>query len=212
MSGNRFADIPAGEIIATGVSEADYLEKYAADFCEWVDGQVIRIAPETFRHGALLSYLATLLEAYCELKPIATSIHWPLPMRLPTVRVCREPNLMIVLKPREFTNADTALNGAADICIEVISPESIKRDRGDKFEEYEKGGVGEYWIWDILRAQALFYRLNGDGVYLGQSEDADGNYRPPLLPELVVNVPTLWRDKLPGPGAVVRAVEAMLQT
>ena len=51
-----------------------------------------------------------------------------------------------------------------------------------------------------------------EGVFVRQPEDADGNYRTPLLPGLVVHVPTLWREKLPGPGAVVRAVEAMLHS
>ncbi len=211
MSGNRFADIPAGEIIATGVSEADYLEKYAADFCEWVNGMVIKMAPATGRHDETVRYGARLLEAYFELKPIGKIRQAPFTMKLST-GISREPDLMVILNTNPNPLMSTFMNGAADICIEVISPESIKRDRGDKFEEYEKGGVAEYWIWDILRAQALFYRLSGEGVYLGQSEDADGNYRTPLLPGLVLNVPTLWRDKLPGPGAVVRAVEAMLQT
>ncbi len=63
-----------------------------------------------------------------------------------------------------------------------------------------------------LRSEALFYRLNTAGVFVRQPEDAEGNYRTPLLPGLVVHVPTLWQEKLPGPGAVVRAVEAMLHS
>jgi hypothetical protein len=31
-----------------------------------------------------------------------------------------------------------------------------------------------------------------------------------MLPGLLLHVPTLWEDKLPGPGATVKAVEAML--
>jgi Uma2 family endonuclease len=102
------------------------------------------------------------------------------------------------------------MQGAADICVEVVSQESSRRDRGEKFEEYEKLGVGEYWIWDPLRSEASFYRLNKSGVYTRQSEDADGNYRTPLLPGLAVHVPTLWSEKRPGPGAISRAVQAML--
>ncbi len=201
--------VPSGEIIATGVPEAEYLEKYAADFCEWVNGTVIKMAPATRKHDETLRYGARLLEAYFEIRPIGVLCQMPFLMRLPT-GVNREPDLMVVLNDHLSRMAKTSVNGAADICIEVVSQESILRDRGEKFQEYEQGGVGEYWIWDILRAEALLYRLNQEGIYVRQAEDADGNYRTPLLPGLVLNVPTLWREKHPGPAATARAVEAML--
>ena len=205
-----FTDRVYGSVIASNVSEEEYLEKYAEHFCEWVDGTVIRIAPETLRHGTVIGYLLTLLKIYCELNPVATVVPWPFPMRLPPLKVCREPNLMVILKPRELADTDYAMNGAADICIEVISPESVLRDRGEKFEEYERGGVGEYWIFDYQRSEALYYRRNSDGIFARQTEDADDNYRSLLLPGLVINVPTLWREKLPDFNDIGKAVEAML--
>jgi Uma2 family endonuclease len=202
---------PSGEIIATGVSEAEYLEKYAAHFCEWVNGTVIRMAPATFRHNSIIGYVGTLLEAYFELNPVSIVAYSPFLQRLTEIRVNREPDLMIVLDSNPNALTETALIGAADICIEVVSPESVARDRGEKFEEYEKGGVGEYWIFDYPRAEALFYRRNEEGIFIRQPEDADGNYQTPLLPGLSIHVATLWEQKLPGPGATARAVEAMLK-
>jgi hypothetical protein len=49
--------LPETEIIATGVSEEDYMEHYAAHFCEWVDGKVIRVTPATLFHNDLTAYL-----------------------------------------------------------------------------------------------------------------------------------------------------------
>jgi len=37
-------------------------------------------------------------------------------------------------------------DGPADLAIEIVSEESRLRDRGEKFAEYEVGGVKEYWI------------------------------------------------------------------
>ena len=201
---------PSGQIIATGVSEEEYLDKYAEHFCEWVNGTVIKIAPASGRHDETLRYGARLLEAYFEIEPIGVLRQMPFLMRLST-GVNREPDLLVILNANIDRLTETSVNGAADICIEVISPESVKRDRGEKFDEYEKGGVGEYWIWDILRAETLFYRLNEAGVFVRHTEDTDGNYRTPLLPRFVLNVPTLWRDKLPGPAATARSVAAMLK-
>jgi Uma2 family endonuclease len=210
MALNEILYTPSGKIVATGVSEEDFLEKYAEHHCEWVNGTVIKMAPATEEHDELLRYGARLFEAYFELKPIGILRQMPFLMKLSTGKF-REPDLLVVLQsnPNKLTN--TVMQGAADICVEIVSQESITRDRGEKFEEYEQLGVGEYWIWDPLRSEAIFYRLNKKGLYVRYSEDSDGNYHTPLLPGLAVHVPTLWAEKKPGPGAISRAVEAMLK-
>ncbi len=212
MALSEIIHTPSGEIVATGVSEEEYLDKYAAHFCEWVNGTVIRMAPATFRHNAIIGYLYMLLNAYFELSPIGVVVLSPFLQRLVLINVNREPDLMVILNSNSAQMTNTAVNGAADICIEVVSPESVARDRGEKFEEYEKGGVGEYWIFDYPRTEALFYRRNEEGVFVRQPEDSEGAYRTPLLPGLVISVATLWQEPYPGPKAVARAVEAMLNT
>jgi Uma2 family endonuclease len=42
------------------------------------------------------------------------------------------------------------MDGAADIVIELVSPESVHRDYGEKLYEYEQAGVPGYWIIDPL--------------------------------------------------------------
>jgi hypothetical protein len=54
------------------------------------------------------------------------------------------------------------------------SPESHRRDRVEKFAEYERGGVPEYWILDPVRQETLFYVLNADGIYEPVEPDAKG--------------------------------------
>ena len=51
----------------------------------------------------------------------------------------------------------TYLDGPADVVVEIISPESRLRDRGEKFAEYEMGGVREYWLIDSERHEADWY-------------------------------------------------------
>jgi Uma2 family endonuclease len=99
----------------------------------------------------------------------------------------------------------------ADICIEVISDESVIRDYGDKFAEYEKAGVREYWVIDPIRSVCHFYRLNEAKVYEHHlAGDAD-NYQTPLLLGLLVHVPTLWQETLPNFFAIGETVQAMVK-
>jgi Uma2 family endonuclease len=203
------ATLPAGQIIATGVSAEDYLAQYAATFHEWVEGVVIKMTPESLRHALLIKYVQNLLDAYFSLKPIGQSLTAPFVMRLAAAGSFREPDVQVILDGNPGELSDTAMIGPADICVEVVSPESATRDYGDKLIEYEQAGVREYWIIDPLRERAQFNRLDDSGTYASVQPDESGHYRTPLLPKLVLHVPTLWQDDLPDYFAIGRAVQAM---
>ena len=51
-------------------------------------------------------------------------------------------------------------DGAPDLIIEVISDDSVGRDRAEKFEEYEEAGVREYWIIDLAPNAAAQIFIN----------------------------------------------------
>jgi Uma2 family endonuclease len=200
-----------GEIIATGVSFEEYLEKYAGLHCELVGGDVIQMSPASLRHNAIVNYLYMLLAAYFALRPIGRVITQPFTQRLPNVEPKREPDLLVVLKSNPHELKETYMDGPADICIEVVSPDSVGRDHGDKLAEYERGGVGEYWIIDPIREETRFYRRNDAGIFIRQSEVEQGNYRTAALPDFVLHVPTLWQEQLPNLYAVAQAVQAMVK-
>jgi hypothetical protein len=47
-------------------------------------------------------------------------------MSLPNVPAAREPDLQIILKSNPHEHSPTLMRGPADICIEIVSPESGK--------------------------------------------------------------------------------------
>jgi Uma2 family endonuclease len=57
----------------------------------------------------------------------------------------------------------TFLEGPADLVVGITSPESISRDRGEKYVEYEAAGIPEYWLIDADRPQAEFSQLGSEG-------------------------------------------------
>jgi Uma2 family endonuclease len=197
-------------ILETDVSFEDYLERYAADFCEWVGGTVVKMSPIHERHDELTRYFTHLVAAYFELRPIGQLRISPFVMRLPETRRGREPDLQIILNSNPHPLRPTYMDGPADIAIEVISPGTEQVDRETKLLEYQAAGVKEYWWFDSMARDARFFRLGADGVFVRQQPDADGNYRTMLLPGLALEVALLWRTPLPGPGATFNAVKAML--
>ena len=90
----------------------------------------------------------------------------------------------------------------------VTSPESVHRDRGEKFLEYETAGVREYWLVDPLRREGVFYQLGEDGRYHPSPIDADGWYHSLVLPGFRLRVGWLWQRPLPPVADVVPLIEA----
>lgn len=89
------------------------------------------------------------------------------------------------------------LDGPADLVVEVISPESSGRDRGEKFFEYEMAGVPEYWLIDPQREQAEFYALDEQGRYQLALGGHAGEFISRVIPGLTLDISWLWQEPLP---------------
>ena len=163
-------------------------------YAEWVDGEVIMVSPASRRHQKIVSFLATLLTSYAERHDLGEVLSAPFQMKLP--HSGREPDVIFIAKEHLDRLRETFLDGPADLVVEVVSPESGVRDRGEKFYEYEMAGVPEYWLIDPTREMAEFYVLEGEHyrpVLAGRS----GRYESRVVKGFWLDVEWLWQDPLP---------------
>lgn len=158
--------------------------------------------PASFRHQDLLRFLSVVIGVVVEKGQLGAICLAPFQMRL--AESGREPDLLFVTAAHQAWLRDNYLDGPADLVVEIISPESVGRDRGQKFYEYEQAGVPEYWLIDPLRKRAEFYRLDNEGWYQLAPVDAGGRYRTPLLPGFWLQVDWLWQEPLPAVLDVLR--------
>ncbi|MDQ3668302.1 MAG: Uma2 family endonuclease [Acidobacteriota bacterium] len=133
------------------ISYEEFLQSSEYVWAEWVDGEVVPLSPASRKHQLLVSFLAALLQHFVEANRLGLIISAPFQMKTGADLPGREPDILFIASDHLERLKDTHLAGAADVVVEVISPESLVRDRGEKFYEYEKGGVGEYWLIDPLR-------------------------------------------------------------
>ncbi|HEY3231525.1 MAG TPA: Uma2 family endonuclease [Roseiflexaceae bacterium] len=164
---------------------------------EWVDGEIMMAPPPNTEHQMIRDFLVKILGVYVEARELGAVISAPYLMRLPSRPSGREPDLLFVSKERANLMTHQLLNGPADLVVEIVSPESIGRDRGDKFVEYEAAGVREYWLIDPLREQAEFYQLGADGRYRLGPVGTDGIYRSLVLDGFWLRVAWFWQNPLP---------------
>lgn len=178
------------------VSFEEYLEQSSdTHICEWVDGEIITMPGASYEHQTLSDFLIKVVGFYVESKDLGLVISSPFAMKLEEQRRGREPDILFVSKEREYLFKKTYLDGAADLAIEIISPESVGRDRGEKFVEYEAAGIREYWLFDPERKQTEFYRLSDDGFYQ-LIPTPDGVFRSEVLPGFFLRLEWFWQEKL----------------
>lgn len=178
------------------ISFEKYLEiDVEGAFLEWIDGQVIGFKPNSFSHQLIQGFLLSLLSLFVE-KNNFRQVIGSFVMKLENQRRGREPDILFVSKEREHLFRKNYLDGAADLVVEIISPESIGRDRGEKFVEYEAAGIKEYWIVDPDRKITEFYRLGEDGYY-NLIPTPEGVFHCEVLKGFFLRVEWLWQKPLP---------------
>ena len=165
---------------------------------EWVNGEVVPMSPVSDGHQEIGGFLLTALKVFVQARKLGVLRYESYQMKIGAGLPSREPDILFVSNARLSQLKGTYLDGPADLVVEIVSPESKFRDRGDKFYEYEQGGVGEYWLIDPLRKQAEFYLRGTDGFFRSVPPDADGRYHCPTLPGVWVQVEWLWQDPSPN--------------
>jgi Uma2 family endonuclease len=171
---------------------------------EWVDGEVVIAPPPSTEHQMIRDFLVKIAGLYVEAHDLGAVLSAPYLMRIPNSPSGREPDLLFVSRERTNLITHQLLDGPADLVVEIVSPESIGRDRGEKFVEYEAAGVREYWLIDPLRQQAEFYRLDDKGLYRLAPLDADGIYHSAVLDGFWLRVVWLWQHRLPPALSVLK--------
>ncbi len=184
------------------LSADEFLARYEGVNAEWVDGQVVPMTPVTPRHQLIVNLLVSLFQHYCDEREAGVVLSGPAAMKLG--ETVREPDVMIVAREHEDRITARCLEGPADLVVEVISPESRGRDRGEKFFEYEAGGVREYWLIDPVRRQTEQYRRTAEGLFEVVPAGEPPRLRSEVFPGIWIDPAWLWEARLPKLNVVLR--------
>jgi Uma2 family endonuclease len=168
---------------------------------EWVNGEVIVPMPPKPKHQRVSDFLLMLMGFFVRLFRLGEVFSAPLEMKPTPTSQAREPDIIFVAQENLGRVTEQRLAGPADLIVEVISDDSVSRDRVDKFYEYQEIGVREYWMIDPRpgKARADFWVLDAREQYRPVPIDDDGIYRSTVIQNFWVRVDWLLADELPDP-------------
>jgi Uma2 family endonuclease len=163
-------------------------------WAEWVDGEVELMSPVSVQHDSVHVFLVAVLHAYVSTRRLGEIHSEPFQMKTGSDLPGRSPDILFVSNEHLHRLRSTHLDGPADLVVEIVSAESAERDRVQKFAEYERGGVREYWLIDPDKRQAEFYQLGEDGRYVCGFSGGAGVYHSAVLSGFWLRVEWLWQQ------------------
>lgn len=176
---------------------------------EWVDGEIVFHMPPTTQHQDNVSFLITLLWNFVSRLALGRVLIAPFEVKLWPGGPSREPDILYVSRERLDHLTDRRFEGAPDLVVEVVSPASVTMDRVDKYLEYERAGVREYWIIDPRprQEQADFFARGEHGRFVAAPVDEEGVFASTAVPGFRLRLDWL---RAPEQTDVERALAWML--
>ena len=175
---------------------------------EWVDGEVIEFMSTLRKHAELESFLFQLVAFFVALRDLGRVYSGTYSMRVRDGRSSREPDVFFVANGHLDRITRERLEGPADLVVEIVSEDSVTRDRRAKLREYAEVNVPEYWIVEGRDGFKGFdaYELVEPGKYRRIEPDAAGLIRSRVLPGLAIDPAWLAADPPPNPVDTLRQV------
>lgn len=166
-------------------------------WAEWINGEVRFLSPVSDQHADLNDFFRSILRIFVERHRAGIVRGEPFVVRLPGVNVVYSPDVFFLSESRRHLMRPTYLDGAPDLVVEIVSPESQLRDKQEKLANYQKAGVLEYWLIGPTEQVIQVYTLAEDGLYHPLHPDGEGRYHSAVIPGFWVRENWLWQRPLP---------------
>lgn len=132
---------------------------------EWVAGEVVLMPPVSLDHDDAVWWVRSLVTLYVDERQLG-SVHGPeVLVRLKKLRRKRLPDIAFVSAARADILKKKEIDGPPDLIVEAVSTDSIERDWFEKYDDYERAGVREYWVLDRMADRLECYKLGADHRY-----------------------------------------------
>jgi Uma2 family endonuclease len=150
-------------------TEADYFRLPETNKkIELSEGRLIITPSPTSQHQRIIFRLSNSLGNYILSHNLGEVIISPMDTRLWEGKI-RQPDIAFMSNDH-LDRITEQLWGVPDLVVEILSEGTAKIDKEDKYLEYQRAGVQEYWIVDPFNQSVEVYTLkNGTYEILGIS-------------------------------------------
>ena len=172
--------------------EMEFEEQELKEFIfELINGEIVPRNYPTATHQRILFELTLLIGGHVKANQLGRVLFAPFGVVLDDFDDV-QPDLMFVASARQDIIREDGIFGVLDLVVEIISPSSIRTDRGKKFKLYERMSVAEYWIVDINNRSVEVYQRQESGYELVSFAAEKGEVESLVLTGLRIEVGALF--------------------
>ncbi|MDX1942898.1 MAG: Uma2 family endonuclease [Saprospiraceae bacterium] len=129
---------------------------------ELINGELVKKSAPNPEHQEISGLLYNKIFTHIVEKKLGKILYAPIDVFLDEHNV-PQPDLVFVRQERlDIIDKKEGILGRPDMVIEIMSPNSVKRDRFDKKDLYERFAVPEYWIVDPQNMTIEIYKLQNN--------------------------------------------------
>src|ERR1017187_9453099 len=196
------------------IVEAEHRVWTFEDFCaqipeglkaDLIEGVIHVASPDNIQHNEIDLWYAEVLRRFLRKRKIKGRVFgFRIAFRLDDENA-PEPDLVYMRPDRVHLIRRTFVKGPPDWALEIVSPSSGERDYRKKRNQYERFGVGEYWIIDPIEETMTCFRLGKNGKYK-EIRPRDGKIESHVIPGFWVKPEWFWQWPLPDEDEVLREI------
>ncbi|HWG47580.1 MAG TPA: Uma2 family endonuclease [Gemmataceae bacterium] len=193
---------------------ATSIERYTfEDFCllikdgqkaDLIDGVIYVASPDNTDANRLAVWLGGLIDLFVEERELGQVFVSRVAFRLDEDHG-PEPDIAFVRTDRLHLVQRGYVDGAADLVVEIVSPESVERDYVQKREQYRQAGVPEYWIVDEMEQRVVLLKRIASGAYR-EAKPRKGVLHSQALPGFWLRPEWLWQQPRPKKTVVLTEI------
>lgn len=162
------------------------------DKAELIDGEVSVASPASGRHQEIELFLGMILGLFVRRHHLGRVYLSQFMMRLGNNLFV--PDVMYLSNKKLTHRLPNYMKGPADLVMEIVSPESIVRDRKRKFSAYQAAGVREYWLFEPETKEIIAFRFGLARKYRKVVPDKDGALHSAVVTGFFVRPEWVWAD------------------
>jgi Uma2 family endonuclease len=169
-----------------------------------IDGVIYMSSPDNTDANSLFMWLGGLIHLFAEERELGEVFGSRVAFRMDEPQG-PEPDIAFVRTERLHLVKRGYVEGAPDLAIEIVSPDSVERDYVRKREQYRQAGVPEYWIVDDMEQRVVLLRLNVAGAYR-EVKPRKGALYSQVLPGFWLRPEWLWEEPRPKKTTVLAEI------
>lgn len=161
---------------------------------EFINGNVVVHSPVVLEHNEVNGNLYKIIDTFVVDHDLGFVGIEKLLIKL--TRNDYEPDLCFFKKSKSKKfKAGQKFFPAPDLIIEILSKGTEKRDRGIKYEDYQKHQVAEYWLVHPQEQFVEQYRIK-NGAYKIVQKSGTGEIKSTTIKGLTIPIPVIFDKKL----------------